>query len=108
MNHHLSSSALFPNTSPLCPPPLQSRPNAAATDCSQWLESLATLRQTLDRSQEQPAALSTLRASYISRKIKALSPAVVGASCVPATLSNLHERTSLMIEKSLLKVCVLS
>lgn len=86
---------------PALPQPL---PNPTPADSSQWFHGLISLRQSLNQSQQLSTLQSNLRSSYLGHKIKALSPPINGSSTVPPTLGSLHERSSLIIEKSLRKV----
>ena len=92
------------STPPLPPSNLISQPNPLQADCTQWLNSLLTLHRSLDYNQHQSTLKPFLHSAHISYKIKALTPLIAGTPPIPSILANLHQRTSLILEKSMLKV----
>ena len=106
MDRLLDNSSL-PHSTALLPPLPQPLPNPPS-DCSQWFHGLITLRQTLNNSKLLSNAQSNIRSSYLGHKIKALTPSTNGSTSLPSTLGSLHERSSLIIEKSIRKVFIIS
>jgi len=100
----VDNPTLSQNVLPTPPVIVQTQPIQPTGDSTEFLKTLSKLRQTNDLPEQNSHIQSEMQTSYLTHKIKALTPSGPGSTPVPASLSSLYERTSLIIEKTLAKV----